>query len=96
MNFVAKLADRSSFASSVATTDQLIRNMVHFVGLSVKDGVTLATLTPAKMQHLEDQVGILAKGMKADIAVLNNDIRIFLTLVIGKVVYENEGVMRKG
>jgi len=89
-NYVAKLLDRSSFASSVATMDQLLRNVVRFVGLNVVDAVKLATINPAKMQKLDDQIGILAKGMKADITVFDDNLNIDLTMVDGKIVYRKK------
>lgn len=88
-NFVAKLTDRSAFASSVATMDQLVRNMVEFVGLSVADAVRLVTYNPAKMQGLEGEIGIIAGGKKADLTVFNKEINIELTMVEGKVVYRH-------
>jgi len=86
-NYVAKLADRSAFAASVATMDQLVRNMVKYVGLDILDAVKLATLTPARFQHLEQEIGILAAGKKADITVFDQEIVPQLTLVNGEIKY---------
>lgn len=88
-NFVAKLADRSAFASSVATMDRLVRNMVKLVGLNIVDAVRLATFNPARMQKLDHLFGTLAEGMKADLIVFDEEINILLTMVDGVVVYEN-------
>ena len=49
-NYVAKLKDRTAFAYSVATMDQS-RNMVKYVGLSISDAVSFATINPARMQQ---------------------------------------------
>lgn len=86
-NYVAKLTDHSAFASSVATMDQLVRNMVKFVGLNISDAVKLATINPAKMQGLDRELGVIAKGMKADLIVFDDDINIKLTIVEGKIKY---------
>jgi N-acetylglucosamine-6-phosphate deacetylase len=88
-NYVAKLEDRLSFASSVATMDQLVRNMVKFVGLNVSQAVKLVTYNPAKMQGLDNKIGILTKNKKADITVFDDDINIKLTLVDGKILYNS-------
>jgi N-acetylglucosamine-6-phosphate deacetylase len=88
-NYVGKLIDRLSFASSVATMDQLVRNMIEFVDLNVRQAVKLVTYNPAKMQGLDDKIGILAKGKKADITVFDNNINIKLTLVDGKILYKS-------
>ena len=89
-NYVAKLSDRSAFASSVATMDRMIRNMVEFVGLNLPEAVRLATINPARMQKLDHQVGVIAKGMKADLTVFNTEVDILLTMVDGQVVYKNK------
>jgi len=88
-NYVAKLTDRSSFASSVSTMDQLVRNMIKFVGLNVCQAVKLVTYNPAKMQGIDDKIGILTKDKKADITVFDNNINIKLTLVDGKILYKS-------
>lgn len=90
-NYVAKLTDRSSFASSVATMDQLVRNMVRFAGLSVPDAVRLVTANPARMQKIDHERGTIAKGMKADLAVFDADITVYMTMVEGRVVYKKDG-----
>ena len=89
-NFVAKLADRSAFASSVATMNQLVRNMVKLVGLTVPEAVRLATVNPARFQKLDRFYGVLAEGMKADLTVFDEEIEILLTVVDGRIVYERE------
>jgi N-acetylglucosamine-6-phosphate deacetylase len=86
-NYVAKLADRSAFASSVATMDQLVRNMVKFVGLNILDAVKLATINPARLQGLKT-TGVLAEGMDADLTVFDREVNIKLTMVAGEVKFK--------
>jgi N-acetylglucosamine-6-phosphate deacetylase len=88
-NYVAKLADRSAFASSVATMDQMLRVVVRHLGLSLADAVRLVTLNPARMQKLDHERGWLAPGMAADITVFNDDFKILLTLVAGEIQYQD-------
>lgn len=88
-NYVAKLADRSAFASSVATMDQLVRNMVKHVGLNIVDAVKLVTCNPARMQGIDHQRGVIAEGMKADITVFDENVDIHLTMAEGEIVYQN-------
>ncbi len=90
-NYVAKLADRSAFASSVATMDQLVRNMVRFTGLSVLDAVKMATVNPARMQRIDHETGIIAKGLRADLVAFDPEIEIKLTMAGGEIVYQKEG-----
>jgi len=89
-NYVAKLTDRTSFGSSVSTMDRLVRNMIKFVDLNIRQAVQLVTYNPAKIQELEDKIGILAENKKADIAVFDTNIDIKMTIVDGKILYESK------
>jgi N-acetylglucosamine-6-phosphate deacetylase len=91
-NYVAKLADRSAFASSVATMDQMVRNMVKLVGMSIPEAVKLVTVNPARVQGLAHKLGILAKGKEADITIFDRDLNIQATFVNGALVYEKGGI----
>src|SRR5690554_3057309 len=86
-NYVAKLADRRAFASSVATMDQLVRNMVKFIGLNILHAVNLATFNPARMHGLKT-TGVLAEGMDADLTVFDREVNIKLTMVAGEVKFK--------
>ncbi len=88
-NYVAKLADRSVFASSVATMDKLVRNVIKFCDLNVRQAVQLVTYNAARIQGLEEQMGILAEHKKADITVFDADMDIKMTMVDGKVLYQS-------
>jgi len=88
-NYVAKLIDRSAFASSVSTMDKLIKNMVKQGDLSIRQAVQLATYNVAKIHYLENKIGILAENKKADITVFDEGINVKMSIVEGKVVYES-------
>ena len=45
--------------------------MVQVVGISLKDALQMATLTPARIHGLDDQIGTLARGRFADLLVLD-------------------------
>jgi len=89
-NYVAKLLDRRAFAGSVATMNQLVRNMVKLIGLNLLDAVRLATINPARMQKVHHQTGMIAKGMKADLAVFNDELEVSLTMVDGEIAYRRK------
>jgi N-acetylglucosamine-6-phosphate deacetylase len=83
---VAKLPDRSCFAGSVATMDQVVRNMVRLGGLSLADAIRTATVNPARVHGITGR-GVLAAGMKADITVLDATVAPTMTIVEGEVVF---------
>lgn len=83
---VAKLPDRSSFAGSVATADRLVRNMVRLAHIPLGDAVRMATRTPARIMGFRDR-GAIAPGLRADIALFDEDVRISHVIVGGRDVF---------
>jgi len=86
---VAKLPDRSSFAGSVATADRLVRTMIRMANVPLIDAVSMITKTPARIMKVENKKGSLAEGKDADILIFDEDINIKMTMVKGKIVYED-------
>lgn len=85
---VAKLPDRKSFAGSVATADRLIRTMRNKAGLELAEAVQMLTANPARILGLQHQIGTIAKGLKADLLLFDEDIQIHKTMINGRFVYE--------
>ena len=79
---VARLADSGAIAGSTLTLSAAVRYAVQVAGLPLVDAVRAATATPATMLGL-DRVGSLRPGYRADLAVLDADLRVL-------------GVMRRG
>ncbi len=81
----AFLAD-GTLAGSTLTLNLAIRNMVEAAGAKVTEAVRMASLNAVKVLNLDHKKGILAVGKDADIAVLNSDYSVELTLINGNVV----------
>ncbi|HTN19688.1 MAG TPA: N-acetylglucosamine-6-phosphate deacetylase [Pelobium sp.] len=84
---VAKLTDRSAFAGSVATTDRLVRNMIHLAEIPLQDAIKMITETPASIMNILDQKGTLIKGKDADVVIFDKNINIDTTMINGQIVY---------
>lgn len=80
---VAKLADRSAFAGSIATADVLVQTCVKKAGISLKSAVKMITEVPARIMGLETK-GKLCAGFDADIVIFDDDINIKSVFVNGK------------
>ena len=87
---VAKLPDRSSFAGSVATADRLVRTMVQVAEVPLTDAVRMISQTPASILGLSQTKGALVAGKDADIVIFDDDIQVELTMVKGRIVYQNQ------
>lgn len=87
---VAKLPDRSAFAGSVATADLLIKNMVQMAEIPLIEAVCMMTATPAKILNIDHCKGKLAKGMDADLVLFDQQFKVDMTMVNGKIVHNRQ------
>jgi N-acetylglucosamine-6-phosphate deacetylase len=72
---VARLARNGSIAGSTLTMDVALRNAVA-AGLPLTDAAAMASTTPARVLGLDDQVGALEAGLRADLVVLSSGLEV--------------------
>jgi len=89
---VAKVADRTSFAGSVATCDRLVRSMIDLAEVPLTDAVRMMTLTPAEIMNVQHRKGSLVAGKDADVVIFNDRIEVDTTIVKGRVVHSRSHV----
>ena len=77
---VAKLADRSAFAGSIATSDILIRTCVKKAGIPLESAVKMMTEVPARIMKLKTK-GKLQIGYDSDIVIFDENIIVREVLV---------------
>ena len=81
---VAKLPDRSAFASSIATADDLLRVMYHQAGIPLEDCVYMMTAAPARVMKIDDRKGAIKPGYDADLVLMDDDLRPVAVYVMGE------------
>lgn len=86
---VAKLADRSAFAGSVATDDRLVRTMVQKAGVPLQEAVKMMTLTPARIMGIAGRKGSLAPGKDADLVILDDALEVQGVFAMGRQVFSS-------
>jgi N-acetylglucosamine-6-phosphate deacetylase len=79
------LLDGETIAGSMLTMNRAVENAVRFLGLSLADASHAASYLPALSCGLADRKGSLEVGKDADIAVLDADFSVHLTLCGGEV-----------
>jgi N-acetylglucosamine-6-phosphate deacetylase len=77
--------DDGTLAGSVLTMDAAVRNLVD-LGVSLPDAVAAATAVPARAVQRPD-MGRLAVGTTADVAIISNDLFVERTLIAGAEVF---------
>lgn len=69
------------------TMNVALRNAMRCGNLSLKDVVRLATINPARLLGIDSRKGSLEIGKDADIAVVDKDLNVVMTICEGRIVY---------
>jgi N-acetylglucosamine-6-phosphate deacetylase len=83
---VGLLPGSVNLASSVRGLDFMVRHMHRRVGLDLPTAVRMATLTPATIIGLQDEIGSLAAGKRADLLFLDAELEVTKVFVGGDAV----------
>ena len=74
-------------AGSTMPMDQMLRNLIAFTGLSLAEALPMASSVPAEAMHLSGRKGVIAPGADADLIFLDDQLKVCLTMIGGRVVY---------
>jgi N-acetylglucosamine-6-phosphate deacetylase len=81
-----RLAD-GTLAGSAVTMNRMVNLMAGLPGVTLRDAVEMATLTPARVLGIEEDAGVVRRGARADLVVLDHSLRVKLVLVGGNVAF---------
>ncbi len=76
-------------AGSTLTLDKALRNLVSFTAKGVEDLWPLLSKNQSEMLRLADR-GVIEKGRRADLVVLDDNLEVIETIVKGRRVYRKE------
>jgi len=79
-----------TLAGSTATLDACVRNMVELAGVPFDNAVRMASYNPAEVIGSEDNIGSLAPGKKANVAIFDKNMNVKMTFINGKIAYEGK------
>jgi N-acetylglucosamine-6-phosphate deacetylase len=85
----ARLTD-GTLAGAILTLDEAVRNMVRWTEATPAEALRMASEVPARLLGLAD-AGRLVAGARADLVLLDRDLRVEETLIDGRTVYRREG-----
>ncbi len=86
-NGEARLAD-GTLAGSVLRMNRAVQNMVEKVGVPFTQAVDCATINPAKNLGIDNEVGSIAVGKRADFTVINANYDVLMTVRGGEVIFK--------
>ncbi|PLR87885.1 N-acetylglucosamine-6-phosphate deacetylase [Bacillus sp. V33-4] len=85
----ALLAD-GTLAGSILKMNNAVKNVNEFTNAPLLDVITLASANPAKQLNMFDRKGSIAPGKDADIVILDEQLRVIITLCRGQIAYGKE------
>lgn len=86
------LPDRSAFAGSITTMDRCLRNAVHLMEAPLEEALRMVSATPASILGVAHRKGSLAPGKDADVVILDSDLQVTHTIVIGQLFWSREAM----
>jgi N-acetylglucosamine-6-phosphate deacetylase len=75
---------RASLASSVVGMDTMVRHMYENTSAELHEAIRMATLTPAERVGMDDEIGSLEVGKRADFILLNQSLDVQEVFISGQ------------
>lgn len=75
--------DTGRLAGSILKINEAIKNIMDFTGIGFIDAVRCATENPAKNLGMFNEIGSIKEGKKADLVVVDKDIKVYQTIKEG-------------
>lgn len=76
-----------TLAGSILTADQAVRNLISFTACGLEKASQTMSLNPARCLKMDDQIGQIKTGMKANLVLLSDKNEITMTIIDGKIAY---------
>lgn len=86
----ATIRGTDTLAGSVASMDSCIRSFWKFTGCSVSQVLKAVTENPARVLDLQEELGRIQVGRRADLVILDQELNVRRTIIAGSIVYEND------
>ncbi len=84
--------DNGSLAGSTLKLIDAVKNMVELVGVDLLDAVHMASLNPAKLLDVDNSVGSIKVGKKANLVIIDDDYNVKMTIINGQIVFKDDDI----
>ena len=81
---------KNALAGSVMTMHDALLNLMRHMQMPIEEAIECASLTPARILGLEQNRGSIEQGKDADLVVLDDQLKVVLTMVAGEVVFSEQ------
>jgi len=66
--------------------NKAVKNVIGWTGVSINKGVNMASLNPARVLGLDDEIGSIQEGKYANLAVFDKEFNVVETIRRGQLV----------
>jgi N-acetylglucosamine-6-phosphate deacetylase len=85
--------ENGCLAGSIMTIIGALKNIMNRLNLPLEEALQTATVNPAKLLGIEKSKGSIVPGMDADIVVVDESLKVYMTIVEGKIAYKDKSIM---
>ena len=82
---IADLAGR--LAGSALSLTKAIKNCLDFGLVSLPQAISMATANPSRLLHLDQEIGFIRPGFRADMTIMDRDFKTRMVVMGGEIVY---------
>jgi N-acetylglucosamine-6-phosphate deacetylase len=86
-NREARIPDGTALASSVYAMDEMVRVFREATGVPLWQAIRMASLTPAEILGVDDELGSLRPGKAADLILLDEACQVHGTWMAGRRIH---------
>lgn len=79
-----------TIAGSVLKLNEAVRNLYENSNLEIYDAVNCASLNPAKALGVDNEIGSIENGKRADLVLFDKEFNVKMTISDGEIVYKGE------
>ena len=85
----ARYVENGGLIGTTLGLAEILRRFIEWTGLPLADAVKTVAYNPARMLGLDHRKGSIEVGKDADFVLLDDDLNVTLTLVEGRIVFDN-------
>lgn len=82
--------ENGTLAGSVLKMNNAVKNVMKFLDLPLEEVVKLASINPAKNLGVDNYLGSITVGKRADFVILDQDLNVVKTVRAGVTIYEDK------
>lgn len=80
--------ENGTLAGSVLKMNLAVKNVMKFLNLPLEEVVKYASINPARNLHIDNEVGSIKVGKRANLVVVDENLNVIMTIRDGKVIYQ--------